>query len=424
MGERRNVHRLAAWWTLLFALIGTVLFASTPSKRVAVLYFDDKSGFDAPSGCGCLPLGPLDFLFGRTKRQREYWNLEVGFRDMLLTTLRDAPGYEPVMPDEVMTAYAELGIDQKSLKNPEVRAKLAEKLNADILVIGKIRKFKQERAQGLYRRDVSGRATAGVGTVTGGTGSIGVMGSYYDARISVDFVAYARTGAEVLATEVAASNSYQGGAVRSGPLQARIDGEGAQMYLGAEQIIRRRTKPPVVRHEVLDQIKFGVPGWDDTPKEGDFPNYRETLLGRTTQEVMDEFVEKLRERVGPPLEDLEEEERPLAVGNIPFVLEETGDIFVNLGTAAKLRPGDRLRVFREVEVIRDLDTGEKLGAIEKEVGLLEVVEVVRPKLSKTRLLSGEARKGDIVKTIVESETVPASPETPSEEPKTDEGEGE
>jgi len=375
-------------------------------KRVAVLPFEDKSGFDSPDGCGCLPTGPFGWLFGKSRSTGEVWNLSVGFQEMLLTTFQNAPGYEIVTADEVLTALGELGIQRRDLRRKEARLQLCDRLKADLLVTGTIRKFRQERARGIIQRDLSGGANAAVLTGSGGLStSIGATANFYRATIEVDFVAYGVTGEEAFAASLSESENYQVGAVLSGPLQARVSDEGAAAYIGNQPLLRPDKTPPIVNHEILDRVKFGTPGWDTPPKSDDEPTYRRTLLGHVTQRIMNAFVEKTRERVGPLLEEVLPQPVSLVVGKVVLKSDNSPDFYINLGVSAGIRNGDRLRVFRAGEEIKDPETGEVLGNIETESGLVEVVEVMRPKLSRVRVVSGEVAVNDIVKTI--PQTAPA-----------------
>lgn len=382
---------------VLFVMLGMLEPAGLAAeKRVVVLPFEDKSGFDAPGGC--LPAGPFGWLFGKSRRQREVWNLSVGFQDMLLTTFQNAPGYEIVTRDELLTALGELGLQRRDLRRKEARLQLCDHLKAHLLVTGTVRKFKQERARGLIERDLSG----GMGVLSGGGGlstSVGAMATFYRASITVDFVVYGVRGDEAFATTLSESENYHVGAVLSGPLEARVSGEGTRISLGDQPLLSADKTPPIVRHDVLDRVKFGTPGWDAPPKSPEEPTYRRTLLGRLTQRIMDTFVEKTRERVGPALDEVLPKEVTLAVGRIVLKPENSPDLYINLGVSAGLRNGDQLRVFRPGEEIRDPQTGEVLGTLETEVGLVEVVEVMRPKLSRVRLISGEGTLNDVVKTI-------------------------
>jgi hypothetical protein len=378
-------------------------------RRVAVVFFEDKSGFDAPAGCGCLPLGPLASLFGKARRHRERWNLESGFRDMLVGTLSDARGYVAIPPPEVMSAFAELGVERRDFKREDVRMRLADALDAHALVTARIRKFKQERIRGIIQRRIVDQGVSpsdlvqgrrAQGGARGLSASVGAAGSYYRATVEADLTVYGLGGKEVVVSRVEASDAYEGGTVVSGPIEATVSGEGATAYIGGQRILGPSKPSPVVRHEVLDRVKFGTPGWDAPAPEGAIPNYRDTLLGRVTQQLMDRIVEKLRDRIGPTLDELGPEEPAQQVaGKVVFFHEETGDLYIDLGTAARLSPGQRLRVYKVGLEVKDPDTGEVLGSLEEAAGVVEVVEVLRPRLSKVRVVSGEAAVRDVVRTL-------------------------
>ncbi len=396
----------------LVVLTGAASMAGAQEKRILALEFLDHSGFDSPHGCGCLAFGPLGSIFGRSKGQREYWELAAGFQDMLVSTLDDAYGYEIITPEEAHVAMAELGISERDLRrNEDDRRRLAERLNATAAVSGSIRGFKQERARGMYRKDVSGVTGAGTGSLSGNIGAstaVGVVGAYYTAAVEVDFRVFARTGVEISSKRVSAGRRHTSGGVKSGPLQAMISDAGATAYIGPQALISPTEQAPIVNPAALNVVAFGRDGWDAPEAPGRPPNFRRTLLGRVTQDVMDGAVRELRERIGPPLPDEEDDEPAvLLVGKVALIAADTGDVYINLGAQHAVQIGARFRVMREGSDITDPDTGERLGAAESRVGVVEIVEVVRDKLSRTRLVEGEADAGDVVRPIVDG---------PAEEP--------
>ena len=412
---RRLTRSLAVLALAILALSTAAQAEASTTKRIAVLHVEDHSGFDPPSGCGCLPLGPLGTIFGRTKRQREYWNLEVGFRDMLVTTLRDAPGYEPVYPEEVIEAYAALGLNAKQMKDEDARRRLSEALGGAVLVVGEITQFKQERAQGMVRRDMSSRGSAGADIVQGGSGTIGMLGSFYDVAVEMEFTVYGRTGPEAFQSAVSDSRSYQSGSVKSGPLEASMSGAGPQAFVGSQQIVKPTGPAPVVRHTMLDYVKFGSPGWDHAAGPNLPPNFRTTLFGRVTQTVLDKFVADMRARIGPSLEDAESDPDRSAMGKVAFTVEDDASVYVNLGSQARIRVGDRLSVTRATQTIRDPDSGEVLGSLDEVVGTLEVIEILRPKLSRTMVVDGVAGVGDVVELLTDTHEADAG-ESGDQEP--------
>ena len=390
----------------LAAIALTCSFLVAPAiaqdKRILALGFLDHSGFDSPHGCGCLAFGPLSRIFGRSRGQREYWQLDAGFRDMLVSTLDDAYGYEAISVEEADAAMRELGVSARDVrKSEDARRLLAERLNATATVEGVIKSFKQERARGMYRKDVSGQTGGGSGSIAAtveASAAVGVVGAYYRAGVEVDFSVYGRTGTEIMARRVSRGQRYTSASVKSGPLEAGMSDAGPSARIGPQPLLPPVQGAPVVIPEALNQIAFGRPGWDVPDTPGRPPNYRRTLLGRVTQDVMAELVREVRERVGPPLPDEDADEPAIVlVGKVAFIEADTGDVYINLGTRHGLAIGDAFRVLREGDAITDPDTGERLGATETPVGAVEVVEVTRDRLSRARLTEGVAEEGDVVR---------------------------
>jgi curli biogenesis system outer membrane secretion channel CsgG len=72
------------------------------------------------------------------------------------------------------------------------------------------------------------------------------------------------------------------------------------------------------------------------------------------------------------------------------------DIYINRGSSDGVSVGAHFTVVRFGEPIIDPDTGQELGKMESEVGVIEVVSV-QAKLSICKLVSGEAAAGDMIK---------------------------
>ena len=114
-GRPRGVDTtFRAIWTLvtIFFIVSLAFVSELPlqangaaKKRVAVLYFENHSNFDSPTGCGCLPVGPLGFLFG-SGGKHEKWDLKTGFRDLLNERLEESQLYEVVKLEELFIAMA------------------------------------------------------------------------------------------------------------------------------------------------------------------------------------------------------------------------------------------------------------------------------------------------------------------------------
>lgn len=380
---------------LLTARAANESFDESFNKRLAVLEFQDSSGFDSPRGCGCIPMGPLERLFGRTRGGRERWDLAAGFRDMLAATLENAYGYEPIAPEELNAAMAELKLNPKDLKKESARKRLAAYLGADALLTGKIEMFKQERTRGK-----AGGQLGSSGALSANS-TLGVGAAHYRASARIHFTAYGLEGGELLSARVDETATYSIGSAQTGPLSTSLDNQGASAQFGSSDAADPNRQPPVVEYHLLNKIKFGVEGWDAPEKPGKPPNYRRTLLGVVTAKTLNSAVAQLRERIGPalPEETAEEPAREALIGKIAFVQEK--EIYINLGGKHNVNAGDMFRVFREGEPVLDPDTGEKIGAIEKRIGTIRVEETMRPAMSRAVLVSGEALRGDIVRLELE-----------------------
>ncbi len=82
------------------------------------------------------------------------------------------------------------------------------------------------------------------------------------------------------------------------------------------------------------------------------------------------------------------------------VMTSGGTVVINAGELGGVSVGDRFKIFREGEELIDPDTGLNLGALESEIGEVEVVNnsVGEGKASQCRIISGEGfERGDIVR---------------------------
>ena len=173
---------------LTTAIVLCLLILLVPSsfaapKRVVVLYFEDHSRFDHPTGCGCIPTGPFGKFFGGRKGHTR-WHLKEGFTEILNRKLGQSEVYEPVSQDELLDAMAESGLSRRGLRSdPEKRAQLAKTLKVQALIVGDIRKFNQERVKAnagrLIRQGGQGYGSATASYVCG----VQLMGSLYVASI-------------------------------------------------------------------------------------------------------------------------------------------------------------------------------------------------------------------------------------------------
>ena len=76
---------------------------------------------------------------------------------------------------------------------------------------------------------------------------------------------------------------------------------------------------------------------------------------------------------------------------------EGSEIYLNGGSNMNLRAGDTFDVFRAGKQLKDPDTGQVLGMIEKKIGRLRV-DQVQEKISIGAMTEGEApQRGDVVR---------------------------
>ncbi len=66
----------------------------------------------------------------------------------------------------------------------------------------------------------------------------------------------------------------------------------------------------------------------------------------------------------------------------------SGTVYLNIGSAEGIKVGDRFEVRAMGEAIIDPDTGESLGGVETDVGIVEVSKVINERLSEARIVEG------------------------------------
>lgn len=370
------------------------------TKRVAVVYFEDHSHFDSPTGCGLIPAGPFKFLFGSGDKTRQRWNLEAGFRDLLNQTLKNTGVYEPVGYEEIGIAFAELGLSRRDLKSEQNRARFADRLNVEALIVGDIRKFGQERLRGSSHRDVE--------TVQGqvaAASTYGISGYTYSAHVKVDLIMYdGGSGKQIVTTQLEESATYTGGSATAGPLRTDVTKSGIDPKLiPAEK--KNPPKRPIVEYKKLNRVRFGnytplQPGEEEV-------KFEDTLFGIATQKAMDKIIARLREEIGPestpttspPFSEIV---KGKVIGIYPSPNQSEPDVYINLGSSHGIKRGMQISVFTLSDELRDPDTGKLLGRVEVKVGMLEITEVQGEGLSKAKIIEGvgKIKLHDIVKSGV------------------------
>ena len=206
---------------LAAAIVMCLLIVLVPSsfgvsKRVVVLYFEDHSRFDHPTGCGCIPTGPFSGLFGGRKHHKR-WHLKEGFTELLNRKLEKSEIYEPVSQDELLDAMAETGLSRRALSDSKNRAQLAKALKVDALIVGDIRKFNQERVKANAGRLIRQGAQGFQNATANYVGGVQVRGSLYIASIQLEMQLFGTSGDEIGNPKIASRKQHQLGGLTMGP---------------------------------------------------------------------------------------------------------------------------------------------------------------------------------------------------------------
>ena len=384
---------------VLCLLILLVPSSFAAPKRVVVLYFEDHSRFDHPTGCGCIPTGPFGKFFGGRKHHTR-WHLKEGFTELLNRKLEQSEVYEPVSQDELLDAMAESGLSRRALRSdPEKRAQLAKALKVQALIVGDIRKFNQERVKAnagrLIRQGGGGYQSATASYV----GGVQLMGSLYIVAIQLEMQFFGTSGTEIDNPKISARKQHQMGGANFGPVNWVVTEQGTESQFGQSPGLKRKPRPIVAPAE-LNQIEFGSERYD------------KTLFGMATDDALHKIVLALRENIGPALPGSEAtvqhnvskpgqpSPQPSVIqGSIVYVdSKDPENTYINIGSDKGVAIGQQLRVYT-VESLIDPDTGDVLGVIPKPVGVVKVVEVQSDRLSRVEIIEGfgEIKKGDRVR---------------------------
>ena len=389
---------------ICFCLILITTLGFGGGKRVAILSFEDHSRFDSPTGCGCIPTGGLiGKIFGGTKRRTD-WDLSSGFRILLNRKLAQTQVYEPITQDEIMDGMAKLRISRKSvISSAKSRDKLLKELNAEVIIIGDVRKFNQERV----------RANASRSLIEGSTGSAGksmhnmplgymtgyqMVGYAYFATVNLNADFFGVSGEKIATRKVSARKQHQLGGAKIAAFEAITTEQGSEFRLGQSPKSEEKKKlRPIVNPALLRKIGFGSPTFD------------RTLFGLATDEALEKIVLALREIIGPELitdnlntgsKNLQKPVTKAIAGKIIYADPENPDqCYINIGSAQNVAVQQKLEVIT-AEPLVDPDTSEVLGYLSKKIGMIEVTEIQTDRLSKVRIIEGFGRikKGDEVKT--------------------------
>ena len=407
-------YLLLVGFSLGFILSTAAVSEATPKKRVAVLYFEDNSRFDSPTGCGCIP-GFIGNIFSTKKR----WDLEAGFAKILNRKLVETNVYEPVPKDELLDAMALMTLSRHNLKklNQEQRATLAKHLNADVIVLGNIRKFNQERLRTNASRTLrEGGREAQRGTASY-TAPVILRGSLHRVTIQLNMRFYNASGDAVAEPRISATRDHSYAGTKFASLEASVTEEGTNLTFGQTSDKQRKNPRPIVKPTELNEIQFASAEYD------------RTLFGLVTNEALIKVVLALRDNVGPNFitrwerqpAASEKGEKAAATptdgpikGKIVYVDNENPDmIYVNIGSDKGIAINQEFTVSTKGKPVRDIDTGEILTYVPKPIGILAVSEIQTGKVSIFRVveIAEPLKIGDVV-----SEVPPKAPDSETDTP--------
>jgi hypothetical protein len=407
-------YLLLVGFSLGFIVSTAGVSEATPKKRVAVLYFEDNSRFDSPTGCGCIP-GFIGNIFSTKKR----WDLESGFAKILNRKLVETNVYEPVPKDELLDAMALMTLSRHKLKklNQEQRATLAKHLDADVIVLGNIRKFNQERLRTNASRTLrEGGREAQRGTASY-TAPVILRGSLHRVTIQLNMRFYNASGDAVAEPRISATRDHSYAGTKFASLEASVTEEGTNLSWGQTSDKQRKNPRPIVNPTELNEIQFASAKYD------------RTLFGIVTNEALIKVVLALRDNVGPnfitrwePQPAASEKGEKAAAtptegpikGKIVYVDNENPDmIYVNIGSDKGIAINQEFTVSTKGKPVRDIDTGEILTYVPKPIGILAVSEIQTGKVSIFRVveIAEPLKIGDVV-----SEVPPKAPDSETDAP--------
>ena len=400
-------HLLLVGFSLCFIIGPVAVSDATSKKRIAVLYFEDHSRFDSPTGCGCVPS-----FIGNMITTKKRWNLEAGFAKMLNRKLVETSVYEPVSNDEVLDAISLMALpwwqSLKSFKkmDQEQRATFAKHLNVDVIVVGDIRRFNQERLRANASRTLrEGGRQAQRGTASYMAPVI-LRGSFHRATIILNMKFYNASGDVVAEPRISASRDHSYVGTKLASFEASATEEGTNLTFGQTPDTRRKNPRPIVQPTELNEIQFASTEYD------------RTLFGVVTHEALIKTVLALRDSVGPnfitPWESKTETTQkaqktpenaadgPIK-GKIQYVDNENLDkIYINIGSNRGIAINQEFAVYTKGKPVRDLDTGEVLTYLEKQVAVVAVAEILNDKISVFRVveMAEPLKMGDVVREII------------------------
>ena len=371
-------------------------------KRVVVLHFKDSSNFDDPVGCGCIP----NFV-GAVFSTKKMWDLEAGFATILARRLAETSVYQPVSRDELLDAMAQMTLSRRNLMklDKDQRAELAKLLNADVIIVGEIKKFGQTRMKANASRSLteSGRETQSVPISTSYMTRFAAMGHRNRAFVKLNMKFYEASGNEIATVPIDVSHRDSLAGTNIAGLKASVTESGSEFQFGkTKEKFGNRTRP-ITKTTQLNKIKFASPEYD------------RTLFGIATNDALIKTVIKLRDSFGPNFitpwetpENKEEQKKQvdeaMAKRPIKITYVETDDqnvIYINAGSAKGIAIDQQFAVYTDGPPIRDVDTGEILDYTKKKIATVAVTEILNEKLSVVKIVekTGDIKRGDLLKSL-------------------------
>ena len=400
--KRFFLYLLLVGFSLGFIIGTAAVSEATSKKRVAVLYFEDNSRFDSPTGCGCVP-SFIGNLFSTKKR----WDLESGFAKMLNRKLVETNVYEPVPKDELLDAMAQMTLSRHDLKrlDQEQRATLAKHLNADVIVLGNIRKFNQERLRTNASRTLREGGREAQQGMASYTAPVILRGSLHRVTIKLDMKFYNASGDLAGEPRLATTRDHSYAGTKFASLEASVTEEGTNLTFGQTSDRQRKNPRPIVKPTELNEIQFASAEYD------------RTLFGVVTNETLIKGVLALRDNIGPnfitpwesQLATAEKGKKTPSTatdgpvkGKIVYVDNENPDmIYVNIGSDKGIAINQEFTVSTKGKPVRDIDTGEILTYVPKPIGTLAVSEIQTGKVSIFRVveIAEPLKIGDVVSEV-------------------------
>lgn len=123
--------------------------------------------------------------------------------------------------------------------------------------------------------------------------------------------------------------------------------------------------------------------------------FNKTIIGKATNRVLTQLVEKIKEVLKPPTPFL-----PRKGLSEPCVLMVVPDgVYVNIGSEDGVKLGDKFVIYAKQRELRDPKTGAFLGYIKDKIGVIQIIQIESTHLSKARILEGKdlIQVGDKVK---------------------------